>query len=358
MRNTLRKLLSLFMVALLLVTSVPGLTFAGKEEKSKLELKLLSIVRNTATFKLDYAIADSTYEGNLNDSNDWFIINPDNNIFSIKNLDFNKNYNLVVHQFNQGEKTTATIKFKTQPKPKPELTLVVSGGGYVKLGRDYTFKEGSHPLGTDIENYTGKAYSYAGFSGGMDISYNFSGQKDETWYVSFKPELKVHEMPYYETNGFFSGNRGWNDDINKDHDPKGDVLSANMTSNNHPIPYDLNSIVPIELTVDVLSGDVKNNKDTDTLHEVDFYSNGVKLGSYNEVKDGLYSFNLLVPKNEAELLLDNYVYIETIDHVKYYSKQLNFELVDRYDGDDAAAILATAQSINHYSKSSSAFFHS
>ena len=219
-------------------------------------------------------------------------------------------------------------------------TLNVSYGGVaIYNGKEYT--PGSYSLG----DYSGdiKAYSNAGYSAtnGVNIYKVTGSEKSIT--VGFTKMPDVYGIPYYVTDGYFSGYEADGTDIAKGHDPKGDVLAATMTATPTTSVYALGTTANISLNVSVTKGDDNRDGDTKQLNEVDFYENGLNKQTFpsspgsNPVK-----FATTIPTSESALVGAGFV-LTTDGIYKIYTKTLNYDLVDRYNTNGGAAILATAK---------------
>lgn len=212
------------------------------------------------------------------------------------------------------------------------FTLEVHNGGVAFIGSD-EYTPGNHTIevasGTAI---TIISYSNAGYSGGGIKSY--TAQNGDTVAIKFDPESDVYGDPFYVTNGYFSGYDSGGSDIASGHDPKDDVLSADMVAQPGLGTYLLGDTANVEIVISNVDGD----GNTDELNEVDIYENGNKKETFSSVSNETISYNYSIPTTESAMAAAGF---STSDGGKTYTKDLEFEIVDRYSGDDGAAVIAS-----------------
>ncbi len=217
------------------------------------------------------------------------------------------------------------------------IMLHVGYGGIAIVGHE-EYVSGDYVLSA-VSGSAIKAYSNAGYVAAGSNIYTVSDSSNQTINVEFTPENDVYGIPYYVTDGYFSGYNANGTDITTGHDPKGDALAATMTATPSTSEYALGATANIALNVTVTDGDKSNNK----LNEVDFYENGLRKQTFpNSPDSNAVIYTTTIPALESALTGAGFV-LTTDDTYKIYTKTLNYDLVDRYNSDGAASILAKAE---------------
>ncbi len=218
------------------------------------------------------------------------------------------------------------------------ITLVVGSGGVAYVD-NVEYLPGTYHFDVwSMTNITAKAYSNAGYKRTVPQSQTTSGKGNTTVTVSFAPEEAVYGMPYYAADGAFSGYDGTGTDISG-HDPKGDALSANMSGVGGTVQTKLGEAATVSLNVSGVNGDYVSHSDRTTLREVDIYDSlGNKISRDAVTNGDRIDFSYSIPGTIDGLLSAGY----TKQHSGKYAKTVTYQLVDRYNGNAAAAVLATA----------------
>ncbi len=249
--------------------------------------------------------------------------------------------------------TTPFVTFADQDKDKDqdqesEATIILNvqlGGTAFVNGYEYQGSSVSYSIPYDANtNLTINSYSNAGFTNngfivdgthasGRNLAYTVVADGSIT--VQFISSANVFEMPSYVLDGGFSGYDPTGLDIST-HNPKEDILAATLTATPNKALYLTGENANIALTVDVSDGDY----DTKFLNEVAYYQNGLnpQLAGTAPSSPGI-SYTYAIPNTPSELINQGFVYDSTTNT---FNKTFNYSLVDIYNGDDAAQIIATA----------------
>lgn len=243
------------------------------------------------------------------------------------------------------ENANVTVEFE---KASYNIDLVVNTGGVAFIGKT-EYEPGTYTLTDKNINDTinVKAYSNAGYSvegflfdneedlkNPNSTSYTVSDIENGQIVVLFNEEDNIYGLPFYEANGYFSGYHGDGKDISG-HDPKDDKLEASMTATLDKAKYELGNKANITLRVNVYDGDGKTKK----LNEIKFYNNYNMDSQYKKTVEtgNKVEFKYSIPKTVEGLIEDGFV----LDG-ENYTKEVSFDLVDLYNENGAATILANA----------------
>ncbi len=245
--------------------------------------------------------------------------------------------------------------FKTQKLAEYELQVNVAKGGIavVKRNSDSTEVAGNgnkfkltEGTAVTITAYSNAGYEALGFLPDNTDTvipgnvYNLTMTGKTTIGVGFKSVADVHSLDYYVTNGYFSGYKGDGKDITTNDDPRGDLLGATLSAKTNKDDYTLSEDATVTVTATVTDGD----DNTKTLKEVDFYADeqaNVKNIDVTDKYEIPYTYS--IPSSKESLDSAGYKLSATgFDAYTLFEKKVNFEMVDRYDGQDAAASMAKA----------------
>ncbi len=390
MGKTMKKALSLAMIAILVITSAPAAAFAV--EAFSIGIVESSVTSNSATVALNNTTPGATYTAVISDigsfdavtkkltglkqntnysvtitesftetsptrfevhkqGNKYYYMDNGSKVFVNISAVYHYHYGWVKDSGYDNDKTnytdvykvisnSSTATFKTKETPK--LTLNVGTGG-IAIIDGHTYPAGTHELykSATPKNFSGKSYSNVGYTGGSTLGFVFEATGHTTWDVAFAPANNVYGLPYYDHVGFFSGLKASGLDDISGHDPKNDLLSADFSATVGQPVYNLGQQAVMTLVINNIDGDANTQK----LNEVNVYANNDSsndlLGGQNYI-DGskTITFNYTIPSTEAGLT--GFTKGAVVNGKTIYTKVMNFDLVDRYHTTAGAAIIKSS----------------